>query len=198
MNSLKLGFSVLLMTGLAASALEKPNIVVFYVDDLGWQDGRRNDLEEQHDLAENPEFSSVVKSMAETLDAALVANDAKGPYLNPDYGEKTLSSAEIASVDFAPATRKATLKLASGSTGVREAYIIYRRINGSWGEENKMFRNKEPVDPAVVEFGVKVPASISEDGRILTADVPSAAPAFFFLILDENNYQVVSKIIEAK
>lgn len=36
---------LLMATGIYASALDKPNIIIFYVDDLGWQDVGLNDLD---------------------------------------------------------------------------------------------------------------------------------------------------------
>ncbi len=36
-----------LTTATIASALEKPNIIIFYVDDLGWQDVQLNDLDDE-------------------------------------------------------------------------------------------------------------------------------------------------------
>ncbi len=46
MNGLKsLCVTVSLIGAVTASALEKPNVVIFYVDDLGWQDVQLNDLD---------------------------------------------------------------------------------------------------------------------------------------------------------
>jgi hypothetical protein len=145
-----------------------------------YRNGKRADIEEKRDLANQPEYGPVVERLSAHLEADLKANNAKGPYLNPASSNKSLPAAEISSVDFAPATRKATLTLAKGSTGIREAPIIYRSVAAGTHK------------PGAVESGVRFPASISEDGRVVTADVPAEVAVFCFLIIDENNYQIAS------
>jgi arylsulfatase A-like enzyme len=151
-----------------------------------YKNGKRADIEEKKDLANQPEYGPVVERLSAHLEEDLKANNAKGPYLNPAFSKKSLPSAEISSVDFAPATRMATLTLAKGSTGIREAHLIFRRVAAGTHR------------PGAVDSSVRLPASMSEDGRVVTADVPAEVPAFCFLIIDENNYQIASTFVEAK
>lgn len=155
-----------------------------------YEGGRRQDLEERQDLAQNPEFRPVVSQLAEKLEAALAESQAEAPYLNPDYADKDGKSVAIASMGFNASTRKAELKAQTSGPAVKQAYVIYCRKPG---EAKKKVRHGG--EEAGHEFiGMKAPASISKDGYTVRAVVPVDVPAVCFQLIDANNFQTYSKV----
>lgn len=159
-----------------------------------YQDGRRNDLEEQHDLAENPEFSSVVKQLASTLEDELATNDAVAPYLNPDYADKTKKPVSIASFTFKASSRKAKLTAQPSGPTIKEAYVIYSR------DPKTPKKKGHQVSAVGIEelLGMKSLASIGSGGCSVSATIPEGVPAVRFLLIDANGFQTYSDVQLAK
>jgi arylsulfatase A-like enzyme len=164
-----------------------------------YENGRRLDLEENNNLANDPEHAAVLDRLRSNLENHLAANNATMPYLNPAYTKHNLKPARIASFEFSKSTRQARLETKSQAPRIKEAYIVYRRLDGPWTTENKKFRGKGTlVGSPPVGFGVKIPAHIGNDGRAVSATIPDNVPACFFVLIDENNFQLSSEIKAAK
>ncbi len=157
-------------------------------------DGKRHDLEEEHDLANNPEFRSVVERLATTLESALEANGAEPAYLNPEYSGRTRKPAVVDSISFEASNRMAKLVANGSGPAIKKAYVIYHRKPNSPKEKSKLVREKAPA----VLFGMKDPASVSTDGYTVSAVVPSGVPAVGFILVDVNGFQTYSDIQLAK
>ncbi|MCH6258624.1 sulfatase [Puniceicoccaceae bacterium K14] len=155
-----------------------------------YKDGKRYDLEEKHDLAKNPEFSSVVEQLGATLEKELIANNAIPPYLNPDYEKKTTKSAAIKSIKFNSSSHKAKLVVRDSGPAITEAYVIYSRKPGTAKKKDKQSTKKDGSEL----FGMKIPAKISSNGYVVSAIVPSEIPAVAFVLIDANGYQIYSDI----
>ena len=179
-----------------------------------YQDGRRADLEEQTDLAESPEFASVVQRLAAKLDSDLATNDAEMPYLNPAYKGRKKASAEIANSSFNASDHRATLTVQSAGPAIKEAYVIY---GGESPEaplskeeqkqrkrlERQMQRRGQEVkaasDDRQAELrGMKFPAMIDPDGHSVSAVIPQGVVAYRFLFVDANHFLQHSEIQHAK
>jgi arylsulfatase A-like enzyme len=156
--------------------------------------GKRQDLEEQNDLSKNPEFSAVVSRLSAILEGELVENNAVGPYLNPDYVEKTTKPATLASATFEASSRRAELTVQASGPVVREAVVIYCRDPKT--PKKKGHHGSEGSDSALI--GMKSPASIGSDGFTVNATIPTGVPAFCFLLIDTNNFQTYSDVLLAK
>jgi arylsulfatase A-like enzyme len=154
--------------------------------------GKRQDLEEQTDLAENPEYAPVVQKLSATLDRDLAAIHAQGPYLNPAFKGKTSKSAEIKKQTFDPAGRQASVQLIKSGPEIETAYVIYRHAPGA---DKHAARRGGPVD---VRIGMKQPAAIDASGQRVSARIPDGIESCCFLIIDENNYQTYSDVLSAK
>lgn len=144
-----------------------------------YKDGDRLDLEEKFNLADNPEYDSVVSLLSTNLEASLQANSAKGPYLNPAFTGKTEDPVDVASTKFLLLDRQAHLSLKNAP--VKEAYVLYI------GESE---------DPSI-QFRVKFPAEISGDGYAVSAHIPENVPGYRFILIDTNNYQVYTEVKSA-
>lgn len=182
-----------------------------------YQDGRRLDLEEQTDLARNPEFASVVQRLAAKLDSDLAANDAELPYLNPAYKGKKKASAQIASLSFSAADRRATLAVKSAGPAIKQAYVIYagdspeaslskeeqkqkRRLERQMqrqGKEVKAASKEQQVDSGTELQGMKFQAMIDPDGHSVSAVIPKGITACRFLFVDANHFLHSSEVMTA-
>jgi arylsulfatase A-like enzyme len=152
-----------------------------------YKNGKRDDLEEMHDLAGEPEYAALVKKLAAKLDSHLAENRVEGPYLNPAYKNKTAPSAEIAKEAFDAASRQASVELKKAGPTIKTAYVIYRENPKADKKELKASK----LDPRI---GIKLPAQITADGKTVTAKIPADIAAYCFLLIDANNYQTFSQI----
>ncbi|WP_379712372.1 sulfatase [Haloferula chungangensis] len=159
-----------------------------------YKDGQRNDFEEVHDLAKNPEFSSVVEKLSAALEAELAANHAEGPYLNPDYSKKKTPSAMLSQPKYDRGSRQATLSVETSGPAVKKAWVIYRPEDPSAKHRYKEMVS-EPDDAKLP--GMREPASIDADGYRVTAEIPAGNPAYCFAIIDANGYLTYSKTVKA-
>lgn len=179
-----------------------------------YQNGQRLDLEEQNDLARNPEFASVVQRLAANLNSDLAANDAEPPYLNPAYKAKEKASAQITSASFNAADHRATLTVEKNGPSIKEAYVIYREAshNSPLSKEEqkakkrlerRMQRRGKEIEPAqpddVAEMqGMKYSAVIDPEAHSVSAVIPKKVRAYQFLFVDANHFLHHSEIQLAK
>ncbi|QDT07238.1 Arylsulfatase [Rubripirellula lacrimiformis] len=176
-----------------------------------YQDGQRLDLEEQNDLAEDPEFASVVQRLAASLGADLAANDAELPYLNPAYRGKEQASARIASSSFNASDRRATLAVENTGPAIKQAYVIY---GGETTHSNQAQKRKKQLERRMQRrgetsqatddvagpelLGMKYPATIDPDTHSVSAVIPQRVQAYRFLFVDSNRYLHHSDVQLAK
>ncbi|WP_146402410.1 sulfatase [Planctomycetes bacterium CA13] len=179
-----------------------------------YQDGQRLDLEEQNDLAKNPEFTSVVQRLAAKLDSDLAANDAEMPYLNPAFQAKKKASARIASSSFHAADHRATLTVKKNGPAIKEAYVIYGRETPDLPVSKEQQKQKKRLerkmqrrgqdseatqdDHAAELLGMKYPATIDPDAHSIRAVIPKEISAYRFLFVDTNQFLHHSEIQLAK
>jgi len=145
-----------------------------------YEDGERLDLEEQNNLAENPEYTSVLARLAADLDSSLTANSAQGPYLNPLYENRAETPVSVKETTFSSVDREARLTLENAV--VKKAYVLYV------GESDATSANPE------VQYGVKLPADITDDSTSVSATIPHEVTSYRFILIDEYNYQVFTDI----
>lgn len=160
-----------------------------------YKDGRRNDYEEKHDLAQNPEFSSVVERLSAQLEADLAANHAEGPYLNPDYSGKKSPSAVVAHSKFDRGSRQATLSVERSGPAIQQAYVIFRSEKS--GEKQRHREMVSQPDDAKLP-GMRELAQLSADGYSVSAEIPAEIKAYCFAIIDANGYMHYSQEAAAK
>ncbi|MBK1855500.1 sulfatase [Verrucomicrobiaceae bacterium 5K15] len=167
-----------------------------------YKDGKRNDYEEVKDLAKNPEYSDVVKRLSETLEAELAANHAEGPYLNPNYAEKTLPVAELGKVSFKANTRMARVNVKPDGPTIQQAYVIYcdapveGKKKGAKKKGRRSRQEKVPEDVAIP--GMRSPANLLKEGKSANAKIPENIEYYRFMVIDSNNYAQYSEILQAK
>ncbi|MDB4396468.1 sulfatase [bacterium] len=153
-----------------------------------YENGKRADLEEKVDLAGKPEYASVVKRLADHLDTSLKQNHAQGPYLNPNYSPKPKPSAIITESAFDQSSRQAVLRLDPKGPPIHQAYVVYgsKSIAAEKGKKTAPVKNGPPA-------GVRIPAVIDAGEHSLHAEIPKRIPAYFFILIDKNNFQIFSK-----
>lgn len=155
------------------------------------KDGKRNDYEEKYNLAKDPQYSEIVERLSKILAAELIANNAEGPYLNPDYTDKKTPSAKVSKSEFDNSNRLATLTLDKSAPTIKKAYVIYRPE-----QSDKKTRYREMVSKP---DNTKLPdmrelAKVSEDGLTVSATIPAGMPGYCFAIIDSNNYRQYTEI----
>ncbi|MEN8725353.1 MAG: sulfatase, partial [Lentimonas sp.] len=158
-------------------------------------DGQRSDFEEMHDLAKNPEFSSVVERLSATLDAELIANHAEGPYLNPAYSGNKTPSATVAKSKYDAAKRQAILSVERSGPSIKQAYVIYRHEKSDVKHRHREMVSK-PDDAKLP--GMRELATINADGYSVKATIPADIPAYCFAIIDANGFMQYSNVAPVK
>lgn len=157
-----------------------------------YRNGERDDLEEMNNIVAEPAYAAVVRKLSANLERHLVENDVEGPYLNPNYKNKTKPAAQIEALDFQSSSRQATVRLNALGPMIKTAYVIYRDKPGA---AKKAAENKRS-DGAFwrAQTGIKIPAEIESNGNAVKATIPDQVEAYCFLIIDENNYQIFSDV----
>lgn len=153
-----------------------------------YKDGKRLDIEEANDLAQLPEYAGVVKRLSTNLDKLLTENNAIYPNLNPKHKsnpDTRLLAPEVASNTFSKSKRVAEIKLATGKTKLKEAYLLVE-IAKTKGSDKREKRGK-----LVITYK-KLPVQINHKTMTVTGEVPKGHGAYVFILIDENNYLVRS------
>lgn len=152
------------------------------------KDGVREDLEEKVNLIGNPEYASVAKRLTSQLDADLQAHNAQGPYLNPQYKDKTLQAATI--TQYAMSGQQASLTIDPQGPSIAKAYVVYLPAPDS----KKTSREKGVlIDPAATQIGIKIPAEIKDGGYCVVQSIPKDVAAFRFILVDSHNFLLFGK-----
>lgn len=162
-----------------------------------YENGVRSDLEEENDLAQNPEFEPIVERLWATLKAELQTNKAEGPYLNPLYAEKDQPVAKIAKTTFQPSGRRAKLTTQSAGPRIQAAHVIYKDA-ATKGKRKASGRHSYLEVTAKGLPGMKAPATISADGRNISASIPKDISAFCFLLIDTNGFLQYSETVASE
>jgi len=150
-----------------------------------YKNGKRVDIEEANNLAELPEYASVVKDLSAKLDKLLIENNALYPNLNPKHKKNPstrTSVPEVASNSFDKSERVAKITLSKGKTKLREAYLLVEVSENQAGKRNKpLIRYK------------KLPVEIDSSSMTVSGHIPKENGAYVFVLIDENNFFVKSK-----
>ena len=153
-----------------------------------YTDGKRNDFEEQINLAGNKEYSVKLTDLIHQLEAQLAANNAQYPHLNATYkgdlpGLK--QTPEFISNTFDKNKRIGTIKMQAGKTSFKQAYalgeVVARKLSTD-ANLGKMMTTYE-----------KLPATISRDGLNVSAYIPEQYKKYLFVVIDSNNFIVTSE-----
>ena len=150
-----------------------------------YQDGTRNDLEEMHNVIDDPQYAELVKGLKSQLNADLKAHNAQGPYLNPTFKDNPLPAATITSSTLAG--KQASLSIQPKGPAIAQAYVIYLPSPGS---DQKKHRNETGIDPTAPQIRVKYPAEIKDKGYSVTATIPKGITRYRFILIDEHKFLI--------
>ena len=154
-----------------------------------YKNGKREDLEEQFDIAkDNPK---VVKDLAARLEKYLEEYNAQFPYKNPSKfkAEETASIPVIFTDTFDAESRKATITLEKGNSDVVEPYVLIRIANKS------ALKKKGKLKKHSTTF-IKVPLNASKNSLDYTFTVPEGVIEYGVVFIDENRFMVQSEFHE--
>lgn len=152
-----------------------------------YKGGKRFDIEEANDLVKSPEYANVVKELSENLERLLSENNAIYPHLNPLHKSNPatrFSAPEVVSNNFNAAQRLAEITLASGKTKLKEAYLLAEIPN-----QDKSKKKSKKGD-----LFEKLPVTINYKNMTVTSDIPKEYDSYLFVLIDENNFLVKSKL----
>ena len=163
-----------------------------------YENGEHKDIEEAHNLADNPEFRPVVERLAATLEADLAANDAQGPYLNPAYADRSSQPASVTESVFENADRQARLSLNAAGPAITQAHVLYLLEGGATGDKKRSRKKKANTAGEPPATGIRMPAVISADGYAVSAVIPKGVAAYRFVLVDDHRFQSFSVVEAAK
>ena len=153
------------------------------------KDGARQDIEENINLINDPEYAELVKGLKSQLNADLKAHKAQGPYLNPIYKDNTLPAATIISSTPSStlSSQQASLSIDPKGPAIAQAYVIYLP---STDAPQKKHRNETGIDTTAAQIRVKYPAEIKDKGYSVSATIPEGITRYRFILIDENNFLI--------
>lgn len=155
-----------------------------------YKDGKRDDLEEMHDIAEtSPE---VVKDLSIRLEKYLKDYDAKFPYKSAVTPKRGVALENIASIpviiadSFDVKSGKASIKLEKGKSKVIESYALIKIAN----KEKKSKNSKKRKPKKHSSTYIKVAVDCSKNNLGYTFNVPKETKEYIFIVIDENRFMV--------
>jgi len=149
------------------------------------KDGARQDIEENINLINDPQYAELAKGLTSKLNAELQAHNAQGPYLNPTYKDNTLQAASISQSTLSG--QQASLTLDPQGPAIAKAYVIYLP---STDAPQKKHRNETGIDTTAPQIRVKYPAKIKDKGYSVSATIPKGVSGYRFILVDENNFLI--------
>ncbi|MBP0905421.1 sulfatase [Mariniflexile gromovii] len=163
-----------------------------------YQNGKRADLEEKHNVAkQNPK---VVKDLASKLEKYLKDYDAKYPYKSPsktkDASEKQNIAAipVIANTTFNDKTRKFSVTLESGKSEVIESYALIQIGDPVRVDKNGKNRKRSKHSTTYI----KLPITKSKNNLEYSLTVPKEALEYGLIFIDAHRYMVKSEFHKNK
>ncbi len=159
-----------------------------------YQDGKRADLEEKFDLAKSSHFTKTMAELVINLESHLIDNNAQYPHFNPSYQNDLPGKSEVAviiSSKFDASNRVAQIKLSKSKTQIAQAYVLGQIVR------HKLSENSDKLGKKVITYK-KLPAQISKDSLSVSAKIPKQFSQYLFVIIDNNNFLVKTKINKTK
>ena len=148
---------------------------------------KRNDFEEQVNLAGKIEYSEILTHLIQKLEIQLTANNAQYPHFNATYQGDLPGIKEVPKVIANKVDKKnriATIKVEAGHAAIKQAYalgeVVARKLSID-DKPGKMMTTYE-----------KLPAYISEDGLNVSAYIPEQYSQYLIVVIDSNNFLVKS------
>ena len=148
---------------------------------------KRNDFEEQINLAGKIEYSETLTHLIQKLEIQLTANNAQYPHFNATYQGDLPGIKEVPKVIANKVDKKkriATIKVEAGHAAIKQAYalgeVVARKLSID-DKPGKMMTTYE-----------KLPAYISEDGLNVSAYIPEQYSQYLIVVIDSNNFLVKS------
>ncbi|CAH8283032.1 arylsulfatase A-like enzyme [Mariniflexile fucanivorans] len=157
-----------------------------------YKDGKRFDIEEKHDIAQQE--PKIVKDLSARLEKYLKDYDAKLPYKSiadtKDASEKVNITAvpKIVTDSFDANSRKASIQLEKGKSKVIESYALIKIGDPAVDKNGNKIRGK------LATTYIKVPVVTTSNGLDYTFNVPKEAQEYIFILIDENRFMVKSKL----
>jgi len=109
------------------------------------------------------------------------------PHLNPLHKSNPatrVSAPEVVSNNFNATQRLAEITLATGKTKLKEAYLLVEIPNQ--GKSKKKSKKGDLYE--------KLPVTINYKDMTVTGDIPKEYDSYLFVLIDENNFLVKSKL----
>jgi len=157
-----------------------------------YKNGKRHDLEEQHNIAKDE--PKIAKALSEKLEQYIKDYDAKLPYKEPSKfkSDKNVAAIPVITTNtFKAASLTATVQLEQGKSNVIESYALVK-ISDPVKRTNKGKKKK------VRSTYLKVPVNISNNGLEFSYSVPEEAIEYGLILIDENRFMVKSEFQKVK
>jgi len=155
-----------------------------------YKDGKRADLEEQYDIAE--ESPEIVKDLSTKLEKYLKDYDAKLPYksitgVTDSSDKEKLAFIPVVATDVLDTiSRTVTIKLEKGKSKVVESYALIKISDKPSAKGRKKLKTTY----------IEVPLEFSKDKLEYTFNVPKDTYAYGVVFIDENRFMVTSEFHE--
>ncbi|WP_298946161.1 sulfatase [uncultured Polaribacter sp.] len=161
-----------------------------------YKNGKRHDLEEKYDIAEQePE---VVKELSEKLEKYIKDYDAELPYKDPSkFKDETENIAALPNIIvdvFDSKSRKVSIQLEKGKSEVVRGYVLIKI-----GDPVKSSKNGKKVKQKKHSTTyIKIPIDSSKNKLEYTVTLPKEAREYIFIAIDENRFIVKGELHKVK
>lgn len=155
-----------------------------------YEDGKRTDLEEAHNIAN--QSGDIVKKLSEKLEKYLTDYNAEYPYKNPletkNYlgKEKAVLVPKIIEDVYDAKSNTATIEIETGKAKIKEAYALIRIQDDHIKKGRKV--------PKKSTTYVKIPVKADNKGFKFTAKIPKYAFDYVIILIDENQFMIKSNL----